>query len=110
MTRERKLLEQLVKSWAQNHTSDFVVADYDTNDQAIANTSGYFTWVVREGHTNVDLMSLIDQLELFLDSRRKHKYADGLYCINCGDFSEYAEANQDDGSLICYACRHSPYV
>ena len=110
MTRERKLLEQLVKAWAQNHTDSFTIADYDTTDQAIANTSGYFTWVIREGHANIDLMSLVDQIELFLDSRRRHKYADGMYCVNCGNFHEYAEPNQEDGSMICYSCRSNPYV
>jgi hypothetical protein len=106
MTRQRKLLEQLVKGWAQNHDSGHVIADYESTEEAIHKTSGHFTWVVREGIANIDLLSLIDQLDFFLDSRRNRRYPDGMYCINCGEFYEYAEPNQSDGSLICYSCRN----
>lgn len=34
---------------------------------------------------------------------------DGLNCKICKEFFFYAEANQDDGTLICYACRANPY-
>ena len=110
MTRERKLLEQLVKSWAQNHHTGYQIADYDSTEQALTNTSGFFTWLIRESHANVDLTSLVDQIEMFLDTRRKRVYPDGMYCVNCGNFYEYAEPNQPDGSMICYACRTNPYV
>ena len=54
MTRERRLLEQLVKSWAQEHNRNFVIADYDNSEQALVNTQGFFTWVVRESEVNID--------------------------------------------------------
>jgi len=110
MTRERKLLEQLVKGWAQNHSVNFTIADYEPTEEALNNTSGFFTWLIRENHANIDLMSLVDQIELFLDSRRKRTHLDGMYCINCGNFYEYAEPNQVDGSLVCYSCRNNPYT
>jgi hypothetical protein len=110
VTRERKLLEQLVKSWAQYHDSGHVIADYDLTDEALQKTSGHFTWVVREGICNVDLMSLVDQLETFLDNRRARIHPDGMYCVNCGNFYEYAEPNQIDGSMVCYSCRTNPYT
>lgn len=31
---------------------------------------------------------------------------DGLYCDNCNDYAKYAEANQYDGSFVCYTCRN----
>ena len=32
---------------------------------------------------------------------------DGCNCKKCKEFFPYAEANQEDGSLICYSCRMS---
>lgn len=34
---------------------------------------------------------------------------DGMSCSKCGDFFQMAEPNQEDGTLICYACRFNPY-
>ena|SRR5271157_146437 len=34
---------------------------------------------------------------------------DGLACKICREFFPYSVANQDDGTLICYACRQNPY-
>jgi hypothetical protein len=31
---------------------------------------------------------------------------DGCVCKSCKDFYQYAVANQDDKSFICYGCRH----
>lgn len=36
----------------------------------------------------------------------KKKHSDGCACKKCKEYFPYAEPNQDDGSLICYACRH----
>jgi len=33
---------------------------------------------------------------------------DGTICVKCGRFYYMAEANQDDGTLICYTCRTNP--
>ena len=30
---------------------------------------------------------------------------DGCTCKKCKEFYQYAEPNQDDGTLICYGCR-----
>lgn len=35
----------------------------------------------------------------------KQAVSAGCSCSKCKDFNEYAEANQPDGSFICYACR-----
>ena len=34
---------------------------------------------------------------------------DGMSCKKCQDFFAYAEANQEDGSLICFSCRSNPW-
>ena len=32
--------------------------------------------------------------------------SEGCTCKKCKEFFEYAEPNQEDGTLICWACRH----
>lgn len=32
--------------------------------------------------------------------------ARGLTCTKCGELFPHAEANQKDGTLICYSCRN----
>lgn len=39
-------------------------------------------------------------------STEKKKDSDGCACKKCREFYPYAEANQPDGTLVCYACRH----
>lgn len=34
---------------------------------------------------------------------------DGMSCSNCDEFYDKAEANQEDGSLVCWSCRQNPY-
>lgn len=34
---------------------------------------------------------------------------DGMFCKICHEFYRYAEANQEDDTLICFACRANPY-
>jgi len=34
---------------------------------------------------------------------------DGMICSGCKKFYYMAEANQSDGTLICYSCRTNPY-
>lgn len=109
VTRERRLLEQLIKQWAQDHTTSYEVADYSAGEQAMTNTSGYFTWLVQEKQANIDLISLADRIEMWLELRRKRKHPDGMVCMKCKAFYEFAEPNQEDGSLICYSCRNNPY-
>ena len=35
----------------------------------------------------------------------KKKVSDGCTCKKCREFYPYAEANQEDGSMVCYGCR-----
>lgn len=34
---------------------------------------------------------------------------DGMFCERCKDFFFMAVANQDNGTMKCYACRKNPY-
>lgn len=36
----------------------------------------------------------------------KKKNSEGCACKKCKEFYKFAEANQPDGTLICWACRH----
>jgi hypothetical protein len=109
VTRDRRLLEQIIKQWAQDHTAEYEIADYEATEEALERTQGHFTWCVQEGHVTIDLLSLADRLELFLENRRKRKHPDGMLCSKCKSFYEFAEPNQSDGSMICYSCRNNPY-
>ena len=37
----------------------------------------------------------------------KKKDSEGLSCRKCDEYYPMAEANQTDGTLVCYACRHN---
>lgn len=106
-TRDKRLLEQIVKQWAQDHTTEYQLADYENSEEAIVKTSSHFTWAVQEGYCRIDLLSLVERLGLFLESRRKRRHPDGMICNKCKSFYDFAEPNQEDGSMICYSCRNS---
>ena len=36
----------------------------------------------------------------------KKKNKDGETCKKCKEFYPFAEPNQEDGTLVCYSCRH----
>lgn len=108
MTKDRRLLEQLIKRWAQDHTAEYTVANYAPTREALESTQGYFTYVVQEG-VHINLVDLADRIESFLESRRNRRSPDGMICQKCKSFYDYAEPNQEDGSMICYTCRHNPY-
>jgi hypothetical protein len=109
MSKDRKLLSQLLNKWAQDHTIGYVIADSEPGDRGVSNTGMYFSWLVRETDCNIDLLNLLDRLDEYVDSIRRRTKLDGMFCCKCGQFYDYAEANQSDGSMICYACRQSPY-
>ena len=110
MLKDRHILSQIVKSWAQEHNHNFQIASPDPGDEGVNATSGFFTWLIREEEADIDLLVLVDRLELYLEHIRSKKYKDGMFCRNCHSYFPYAEPNQPDGTLICYSCRNNPYV
>ena len=110
MSRNRNLLAQLLKEWAQDHNTGYQISDPDTTDQGMINTSSYLTWVIKDGDLNIDLLGLLSRLEKFLDTQGHRKSPDGMFCRLCQSFYDFAEPNQDDGTLLCYSCRQNPYI
>lgn len=104
MNVDKKQLIKLICDWAQSHNQNYDITkcEYDEND--LLKTASHLSWVVREEETNINLMSLLHRLE-FLFSKTT-----GLNCKSCNVYFEFAESNQDDGTLICYSCRNNPYV
>lgn len=39
-------------------------------------------------------------------AEEKKKDKGGCSCKKCKEFFEYAEPNQEDGTLVCWSCRH----
>jgi hypothetical protein len=112
MTRDRRILAQLLKNWAQDHNHGFQINDPDPTDQGLRNTGGYLTWLIQENKSDLgglDLIDLLDRLESFLENKRARKFPDGMFCRKCRIFYEFAESNQSDGTLLCYTCRQNPY-
>ena len=107
--RNRNLLSQLLKAWTQDHTNDYIIPDPDKTDKGIEKTQSHFSWLIQEKKAGVDLLSLLDRLELFMDQANYKKGLDGCYCAKCQNFYQFAEANQSDGTLICYTCRQRGY-
>lgn len=109
MKRDRDLLLLLLKSWAQDHDYNYQINDPNDGEEGLNNTAAFFSWLIQEKKTNIDLLSLLDRLEIFMENRRSKKHPDGMYCKKCQNFYQYAEPNQHDGSLLCYSCRKNPY-
>lgn len=38
-----------------------------------------------------------------------HDKLDGMNCSVCKEFYQYSQANQPNGTLICFSCRQNPY-
>jgi hypothetical protein len=106
MSKDRRLLAQILKSWAQEHHTGYQIMDPNPDEQGIINTGSYLSWVVREADTSLNFLSLLDKLDKFMNNKKKY---DGMFCKQCRLFSQFAEPNQDDGTMICYSCRQNPY-
>jgi hypothetical protein len=46
-----------------------------------------------------------DDIDLAVPVAEKKEISDGCTCRKCKEYYQYAEPNQDDGTLICYGCR-----
>jgi len=60
---------------------------------------------------NIDYKFLDEHIIYISQSQiyKVSKIMDGMKCCNCQEFYDMAEPNQDDGTLICYACRFNPW-
>jgi hypothetical protein len=46
-----------------------------------------------------------DDIDLAVPVDEKKDISDGCTCKKCKEYYQYAEPNQEDGTLICYGCR-----
>lgn len=58
------------------------------------------------GGGGAQVSSPLFDIDLAVPVDEKEKKSDGCSCKKCKEFFEYAEPNQEDGTLICWACRH----
>lgn len=98
----------------------------NNNSGATANTNGTFTFPINTGgfssisggytYTNGGVTVFIPSTQVVtipistpleaISAEQKKKDCDGCNCKKCKEYFPYAEPNQEDGTLICYACRH----
>jgi formylmethanofuran dehydrogenase subunit E len=107
MSKDRLLLAELIRSWAQSHSKTYTVGATEEDDD-LRLASSNFSWIIREMELNIDLVSLLNMLEVYVEDIRQRRKLDGMFCCKCQQFYDFAEANQEDGSMICYSCRHRP--
>jgi len=80
-----------------------------SNNNSGNNPQQYFNWSI-PGWTYVTIHSFPSAASIESDminmSPELSANSSGRTCKKCETFYEYAEPNQDDGTLICWACRH----
>lgn len=62
-------------------------------------------WVTISVPTGTQQQFTIEGIDWAVPVEKENK-SDGCSCKKCEEFFEYAEPNQEDGTLICWACRH----
>lgn len=110
MSKERNVLAQIIKSWAQEHDTSFQISSATPGDKGVDETGAFFSWLIKNTEANVDLTGLLDRLEFYFINLKKKTYPDGMFCRKCQSFHKYAEPNQVDGTFFCYSCRNNPYT
>lgn len=110
MSKDRAILAQLLKNWAQDHSHNFIIASDEPGDEGVSQTGSFLAGVVQAENIGIDLVGLLDRIELYVDRIRGKVGLDGMFCRKCKTFYKYAEGNQTDGTLLCYSCRNNPYT
>lgn len=62
------------------------------------------TWITIPIAAPAEEIGTPDQ-DLAVPVEKKKINKDGCRCRKCKEFYPYAQANQEDGTLICYSCR-----
>jgi hypothetical protein len=67
------------------------------------------TWIITSGTATTGQLTIdpiiFSGIDFGIEPEKKN-YSDGCHCKKCKDYFPYAEPNQEDGSMVCYACRH----
>ena len=101
---DKAALADLIKKWAQSHTSGWVIYDPSSTEESVDTTGSHLTWLIREEKININLRDLVEALYQALEDKSLIKNH-GMKCYTCGNFIQLAEANQLDGRFICHLCR-----
>ena len=102
-------------------------ADYDTErsfEIIASDTRGYYIYIPEYFniygtiHISPKDIKLLNIKNKFLDCTMMYivstmivkiqSILDGCFCCKCNEFYNYAKPNQDDKTLICFACRKYP--
>lgn len=65
---------------------------------------GWFTVTYPSNPTPAEESHVVE-IDLAVPVEKKKINKDGCRCKKCKEFYPYAEANQEDGTMICYTCR-----
>lgn len=82
----------------------FVPSAFFLKDTVYINKSNYKGFKLDKRFIDSEVIYINDYKIAAIVSR-----IDGMRCINCDDFCQYAESNREDGSFICYSCKSSPW-
>ncbi len=83
----------------------FVPCYYNLKDSVIADQYKCKTLEIDNKFLNENIIYILEKMIATIVKRDE-----GLNCKVCNEFAQFAEANQADGSFICYRCRLNPYV
>lgn len=107
---KRKVIAQIIKKWAAAHHPGYIIAVGEEDNDSVSLTGAYFTWVLQNcPDTAIDLVSLLDSIDNFINSTEISRQCGGSACLKCKTFVTMAEPNQPNGTFICYSCRQNPF-
>lgn len=99
--------DELVKLKIASYYGDkyivFSPDDVYLKDYLYVRKDNYKKYNMQEKHIGLEILIIRDD-QIF---KLHHKF-EGMCCIKCGDYSQYAEANKDK-DFQCYLCRENPY-
>ncbi|KKN66651.1 hypothetical protein LCGC14_0469860 [marine sediment metagenome] len=75
------------------------------------------SWIIERDHLDdlfikrrfLGKMAAAIKRDKIIKAIRKDSNQDGMNCSKCKKFHHMAEANQSDGTLVCWSCRNKPY-
>jgi hypothetical protein len=82
----------------------FVPCYYNLKNSVVADQSKCRKYQIDKKYLNENIVYISEKMIASVVKRDE-----GLNCKICNEFTRFAEANQKDGSFICYGCRLNPY-
>ena len=95
-------------AWKENETNHFAAYDRQTMLNGLARNV-----VVENGYDTFHKYLWVNENDFLIEEvaapTLPSNKLDGMYCCKCKNYYQYAEPNQDNGTLICYSCRKYPF-